>query len=76
MKIYAHYDLTGTIRSIVSLDAPKDAGLMLAPQAGVIVAEVDGVKLKSAQDLDELRQIATTNKVSSPTPRCTLSKKK
>jgi hypothetical protein len=76
MKIYANYDLAGTIRSMVSLDAPKEAGLMLAPEAGVLVAEVDGVKLKSAQDLDALREIAASHRVSSPMPRCTLAKKK
>jgi hypothetical protein len=76
MKIYANYDFTGTIRSMVSLDAPNEAGLILALEVGVRVAEVDGVKLKSARDLDVLREIAASHKVSSPMSRCTLVKKK
>jgi hypothetical protein len=77
MKIYAHYDATGAIRSFVAFDAPKGAGLMLAPKPGHLVAEVEGVKLKAgALDPEALRELATTHKVAEPAARCTLTKKR
>jgi hypothetical protein len=76
MKIYAHYDSEGTIRSLVVTHAPAGAGAMLTPKAGYFVAEVEGLKFKGgAPTHEELAEIARTHKVSLPGPRCTLTKK-
>lgn len=77
MKVYVHYDSEGTIRSLVSMDAPKGAGAMLTPKAGHFVAEVEGLKFKGAIPThEELAEIARTHKVSLPGPaRLTLTKK-
>jgi hypothetical protein len=77
MKIFAHYDSTGAIQSLVVVNAPEGHGPMLAPKPGLFVAEVEGLKLKSeTPDVETLREIARTHKVASPSPRCTLVKKK
>lgn len=76
MKVYAHYDLVGTIRSLVTVEGPQQAGMMLVPKPGVFVAEIEGLKLKSGKaDPEALREIVGTHKVSTPLPHCTLVKK-
>jgi hypothetical protein len=79
MAIYAHYDHTGAIRSLIVTKVPKDrsAGMMMTPKRGHFVAEVEGVKLKS--DLptpEELRAVAASHRIASPLPRATLVRKK
>ncbi len=77
MKIFAHFDSEGTIRALVWINAPEGVGLMLAPEPGTFVAEIEGLKFKSDKpDLEELREIARSHKVSTPLPRCKLEKKR
>ena len=77
MKIYAYYDFEGNVRSLVSVSAPEGGGLMLAPEPGLVVAEVEGVTLKSdASDIETLAEMVKTHKVSTPMPRCRLEKRR
>jgi len=76
MKIYAHYDHSGVIRSIVAVNAPEGAGMMLTPKPGVFVSPIKDVKIRSdTPDLKELRAIAERHRVT-PFPHATLAKKR
>jgi hypothetical protein len=67
MKIFAHHDSEGKIGALVSVDGPKDAGLMLAPKAGLLVTEIDGVSVKAGEKgLDELQELARTHVIKKP----------
>ena len=75
MKVFVHHDATGTIRSIITVDAPSQFNLMLTPKPGLLVSEVEGVKVKSgATDVKALRKIAETHTVAT-TERRKLAKK-
>ncbi|MCW5977551.1 MAG: hypothetical protein KIT09_05720 [Bryobacteraceae bacterium] len=76
MKIYAHYDSDGNIRSMVTVEGPEGAGVMLTPDTGLSVAEIEGLTLKGGmEDVEELRNIAANYKVKAPAQRATLEKK-
>jgi hypothetical protein len=79
MKVYAHHDETGTIHSLVIVDAPKGAGALLAPKAGELVTEVEGLKVKTGAggpDVDALREVARSHKISTAVPRSKITKKR
>jgi len=83
MRIFAHYDLTGTIRALITVEARKGAIAMPTPPPGLFVTEIKGLKLDSlkiksgAPDVIEtLRVIAKTHKVETPLPDCKLTKKR
>jgi hypothetical protein len=71
MAVFAHYDRSGSIHSLVSVKVPKGVGLMPGRKAGLSVSEIEGLTLSSPA---ELREIAKSHKVSTPGPRCTLSR--
>jgi hypothetical protein len=77
MAVFAHFDSEGSIRALVNVNAPPGMSIMLTPKPGSFVAEVEGLKLKSQgfAGLEELHEIAQTHKISSPVPRCKLTKK-
>ena len=77
MKVYVHYDHSGAIHSVISVDAPADRIPMLAPEPGLFVAEVEGESLGLKPESDEshmeaLRKVAQTLRVATPGPRCKL----
>ncbi len=77
MKVYAQYDLAGNIRSLVSVNAPEGAGMMLAPGPGVLVAEVDDPEIRAvALDLEKLAKVAKDYKVTTPISRCKIAPKR
>jgi hypothetical protein len=79
MKIYAHHDADGTIRSLVTVNAPERGGMMLAPKPGVFVAEIEGLTLKlksDTSDIEALGEIARSHNVSTPLPTCRVAKKR
>ena len=61
MKLFVHHDATGAIRSIVTVNAPKQFHAMLTPKAGLLVAEVEGTEIKPGAC--ELRKIAKAHVV-------------
>jgi hypothetical protein len=75
MKIYAHYDAEGTIHSLIVGNAPKGVEVMLSPQPGLYVGEVEGLTVKDERDVDALREIAESHRVANPCPRIRLTKK-
>ncbi len=76
MAIYIHYDPSGSIHSMISVNAPPGGGMMLVPKPGVLTAEIEGLNFKSKDPTpEELREIASSHKVSSPAPRVTLTRK-
>ena len=77
MKVYAHHDDDGNIHSFVTTDTPKGAGLMLTPNPGHSVSEIEGVKVNGDEsDFDRLREIGATQRLSKPPARIGLTKKK
>jgi hypothetical protein len=79
MTIYAYYDRTGKIRSLISLHTQDGAGMMVTPKPGLFVAEIEGLALKSKPPhFEELREIAQSHVIAIPggAPRCTLTKKR
>jgi hypothetical protein len=76
MVVYAHHDLHGNIHSLVVVNAPEGAGVRPAPQPGQFVAEVEGLELTPDEvNFDTLREIAASQVVKTPLPRCKLVKK-
>ncbi len=81
MKLFVHYDATGAIRSIVTVNAPEQFSVMLTPSAGLLVGEVEETEIPSgaagvedAAGLEELRKFGRAHKVVTPN-RVKLTKK-
>jgi hypothetical protein len=75
MKVFVHHDTSGVIRSMITVNAPEQFHLMLTPKAGLLVAEVEGIKIKAgAEGVEELRKVAQAHKVVTPN-RVKLTKK-
>ncbi len=76
MKLFAHYDVSGKIRSLTWVDAPPGVSLMLTPRLGEQVAEIDGHHLTGGRpDEKTLRDIAKSHVIPEPIARRTLAKK-
>lgn len=76
MKIFAHHDHKGSIKGLITVDGPKEAGLMLSPKPGINVTEIQGAKFKSkVPTFEELQQIAKTFIVSELITKSSLKKK-
>jgi len=74
MKLFVHYDASGRIRSATWFDAPPNAGMMLVPRAGHLVAEVEDEKLvRDARSEKVLRALMKKQRVQTPAPPCTLA---
>jgi hypothetical protein len=68
--------LQGNIHSLEAVNAPEGVGMMLTPQPGQFVAEVEGPELTPDEaNFDTLRAIAASHVVETPLPRCKLVKK-
>ncbi len=77
MRTYLHFDFEGAIHSVVRVNAPAGAGMMLASRAGLSVAEAEGVKLKGDEtDVERVRALAKTHMVSPPVVRPTPARKR
>ena len=63
MKLFVHHDSKGAIRSIVTVNGPKQFQAMLTPKAGLLVAEVEGMEIKPRASVEELRKIAKAHVV-------------
>jgi hypothetical protein len=67
MKVFVHHDAAGAIHSMVTVNAPEQFHLMLTPKAGLLVAEVEGIKIKAgAEGVEELRKVAQAHGVVTP----------
>lgn len=75
MKIYAHYDSEGNIHSLITGNTPKGVEIMLTPQPGLYVGEIEGLKIKNERDADEMRKITESYRVAKPCPTVKLTKK-
>jgi len=77
MKIFAHCDSTGSIRSLITVNAPEGASVMLTPKPGQFLTQLEGLNLGSGEpDLKALREIAKNHKIATPIPPCSLVKKR
>jgi hypothetical protein len=76
MKLFAHFDTSGKIHSLTSVNAPDGISLMLTPSVGRLVAEVEGHGL-GERELNEkaLRELAKSHIIAEPLRRYTLVKK-
>ncbi len=60
---------------MVTINAPEQYHLMLTPKPGLLVAEVEGTKIKSGVvSVEELRKVGQAHRVASPN-RVKLTKK-
>jgi hypothetical protein len=75
MRIFAHHDVNGTIRSLVAVDGPEGAGMVRVDTPGTFVSEIDGITLRHTAIHDELRELARSHKLSVAIPRCSLIRK-
>lgn len=76
MRLFAHYDVSGNIRSLTWFNAPQGVSLMLTPRAGDAVAEIEGHSITAEKPSEEtLRDIAKSNTIAAPVTRVKLSKK-
>jgi hypothetical protein len=76
MKLFAHFDVSGRIHSVIWSNAPQGVSLMLTPRPGELVAEIEGQNLVgSAPNEKTLREIARNHTIAVPLARCTLVKK-
>jgi hypothetical protein len=76
MVVYAYYDRQGNIQSLLTVNAPEGAGVMLAPKSRQFVVEVEGLELTPDKlNFDTLREIAASHGIKTPVPRCKLVKK-
>jgi hypothetical protein len=69
MKIFAHYDSSGNIKSLTFVNG-EQAHAMVTPKSGLFVTELEGVKIEGAlpQQIEALREIARNCKVAPPSP--------
>ncbi|HTF68253.1 MAG TPA: hypothetical protein VK638_36810 [Edaphobacter sp.] len=64
MRTFVHLSSGGIIHAVVTLDAPDEVTVMLQPDAGQMVAEVDAPELASASDdAEKLREVIKQYKV-------------
>jgi len=76
MKVYAHHDSAGSIRSLIVVNSPEGGGMMLTPQPGEFATEIEGLTLKSNPPTpEELSEIAGTHIVAAGATRAALKKK-
>lgn len=76
MKLFADHDASGKIHSLTWFNAPAGVSLMLTPQPGHLVAEVEGHNLGNQIPSEQtLRDIARTSTISKPITAVKLSKK-
>jgi hypothetical protein len=76
MRLFAHHDADGNIRSLTWFDAPDGISIMLMPGPGEIVAEIEGHKRTGTPSEKALRDIAKNYRIAEPLTRRTLTKKK
>ena len=77
MRLFAHHDVDGNIRSLTWFDAPEGISIMLTPGPGELVTEIEGHKLAGAAPSEKaLRDIAKNYKIAEPLARRSLTKKK
>jgi hypothetical protein len=77
MRLFAHYNVDGKIRSLTWFNAPEGVSIMLTPGPGELVAEIEGHKLTGPVPSEKaLRSIAKNYQIAEPFARRTLTKKK
>jgi hypothetical protein len=70
MRVFAHYNTSGNVRALITVDAPEGTNLMLTPPPGHLVAEVDAPTVKpSALDVEALRKLAKGLHITDQLPR-------
>jgi hypothetical protein len=76
MRTFAHFDSQGTIKSIVVVDAPNGVNAGLVPEAGLDVAEVEGLEIDLAAEGEAIRGALDGYKIepASPSPRRVVKK--
>jgi hypothetical protein len=68
MRTFAHHDGSGTIRALITVDAPDGIMAGLVPDYGVLVEEVEGVDLTPSElDIESAREIFERYKVAPST---------
>jgi hypothetical protein len=73
MQLIAHYDADGTIRALMRVDAPDGIRVMVAPEAGLFVGELDDTQLEADDGSgDALEMLLKTYRVATPLPRLQL----
>ena len=75
MRLFAHYDESGKIHSLIWFNAPQGVSLTLTPQVGQLVTEIKNHNLTSSPPSEKtLRNISKSHTIAAPTTRHTLTK--
>jgi len=74
MKAYTYYDADGKIHGIIVGNAPEGLHVMLSPQPGLYVGELEGLNVKDARDFEALRKVAESYRIAEPGTRVKLKK--
>ncbi|MCW5982432.1 MAG: hypothetical protein KIT09_30375 [Bryobacteraceae bacterium] len=75
MKTYVHFDAGGFIHGIVNLDAPEGVTVMMEPEPGRSVAEIDAPELASAgvgsagDNFEKVREFASKHRIDTTSPQ-------
>ena len=76
MKTYAYHDESGSIKSIVTFNAPEGHALFLATAPGTFVSAIEKIKFKSeTPEFSELSELARGHKIATSKSPATLVKK-
>ena len=75
MKTFVHYDSAGTIRSLITVNAPKAMNVMMTPKPGEFATEIDDLGIKSGVDVEAVRKAVRNHRVPITPSRSTLVRK-
>jgi hypothetical protein len=68
MRLFAHHDVDGKIRSLTWFNAPEGVSIMLTPAPGELVSEIEGHKLTGTVPSEKALRSPRTIGLQSPGP--------
>jgi len=76
VKLIAHYDADGTIHALLRVDAPEGISIMVTPEPGLFVGELDDTELATDDGGSEaLELLLRSYRVATPMPRVKLARR-
>lgn len=75
MRLIAHYDADGTIHSVLRIDAPDGISVMVAPEPGLLVGELDDAGFEADDGSVEMLDSLIRDYRVMPMPRLILARR-
>jgi hypothetical protein len=75
MKTFVHHDSAGTIRSLITVNAPKGMSVMMTPKPGEFATETEDLGLKGTADVEAVRKAVRNHRIAISPSRSTPVKK-